>query len=282
MDLQRLLLRDVGTREASGAVRAPIRNLAAACANRIDCKYGRLHRRHCHPSRHSRRAASAHWSHNPSRVGATLTGSTSESEYLSCQLELRRVGGPRGLTARPLPSHPATRPGSPRPAAIGTPIPGPGRIGKRDFPVSRSGNGTSLFPGPGRIGKRGIPVSRFWPNRETGIPSPISGQIGNRGNGNWGFGPLAHGACHEPLAAAADVRWRPEISIFEDERQHLAPGSRVIGTHGMSIPDFPIFGKIGNRGSLIPESGQVRFITRPKSRTMRVTRQLMLPPSTVT
>ncbi len=29
-------------------------------------------------------------------------------------------------------------------------------------------------------------------------------------------------------------------------------------------------------------SGQVRYITRPKSRTMRVTRQLMLPPSTVT
>jgi hypothetical protein len=28
-------------------------------------------------------------------------------------------------------------------------------------------------------------------------------------------------------------------------------------------------------------SGQVRFITRPKSRTMRATRQLMLPPSTV-
>ena len=28
-------------------------------------------------------------------------------------------------------------------------------------------------------------------------------------------------------------------------------------------------------------SGQVRYITRPKSRTMRATRQLMLPPSTV-
>ena len=32
---------------------------------------------------------------------------------------------------------------------------------------------------------------------------------------------------------------------------------------------------------LLPGSGQVRFITRPKSRTMRATRQLMLPPSTV-
>jgi hypothetical protein len=28
-------------------------------------------------------------------------------------------------------------------------------------------------------------------------------------------------------------------------------------------------------------SGQVRFITRPKSRTMRATRQLMLPPNIV-
>jgi hypothetical protein len=32
--------------------------------------------------------------------------------------------------------------------------------------------------------------------------------------------------------------------------------------------------------SLLVRSGQVRYITRPKSRTMRVTRQLMLPPST--
>ncbi len=36
----------------------------------------------------------------------------------------------------------------------------------------------------------------------------------------------------------------------------------------------------GDGGGL--RSGQVRYITRPKSRTMRVTRQLMLPPSTVT
>jgi hypothetical protein len=81
-----------------------------------------------------------------------------------------------------------------------------------------------------RIGNLGFPVSRFWPtrNRESRIPSPIPGQIGNRGNGNWGFGPLAHGTCQEPLAAAADVRWRPEISIFEDQRQHLAPGGSCL------------------------------------------------------
>ncbi len=36
-------------------------------------------------------------------------------------------------------------------------------------------------------GPPAIPVSS-WPNRESGIPSPIPGQIGNRGS--WGFGPL--------------------------------------------------------------------------------------------
>jgi len=47
---------------------------------------------------------------------------------------------------------------------IGTPIPVPGRIGKRGFPI----------PDSGRVGNRGF-------------PSPFPGQIGNRGNGNWGF-----------------------------------------------------------------------------------------------
>jgi len=47
---------------------------------------------------------------------------------------------------------------SPAARRIGTPIPGPGRIGNRGFPVSR-------------------------PNRESGIPSPIPGKkSGNRGN----------------------------------------------------------------------------------------------------
>ncbi len=67
------------------------------------------------------------------------------------------------------------------------------------------------------------------PNGNRGF-LPIPGQIGNRGNGNWGCGPLAHGTCQEPLAPAADVRWRLEleISIFEDQRQHLAcPPDRV-------------------------------------------------------
>jgi hypothetical protein len=128
--------------------------------------------------------------------------------------------------------------------------PGPPPSGPR-FPESRSRpnreTGIPCFPIPAEL------VSRFWPNRESGIPSPIPGQIGNRGNGNWGFGPLAHGTCHwhEPPVAATDVRWRPEISIFEDQRQHLAPGSCLVRVHmrcHVSIPDFPIFGQIGNRG----------------------------------
>ena len=48
------------------------------------------------------------------------------------------------------------------------------------------------FPVPGRIGNGGkLADSRFRPNRETGIPSPFPCQIGNRGNGNWGFPGLA-------------------------------------------------------------------------------------------
>jgi hypothetical protein len=137
-------------------------------------------------------------------------------------------------------------PGNPRPAAImiGTSIPGPGRIGKRGFPVSRfppnRESGIPRFPilAESGIGPRGsLPDSR--PNRESG---ERPGELGI-----WASGPRNLPLPHEPLTAAADVRWRPEISIFEDQRQHLAPGSCLV-LHGMSIPDFPIFGQIGNRG----------------------------------
>jgi hypothetical protein len=119
----------------------------------------------------------------------------------------------------------------------------PDLAGKEGIPDSRFGRESGIGVPIRRAGdflvwarRHRDPVSRrFPPNRESGIPRfPISsfGQIGNRGNGNWGFGPLAHwhGTCHEPLALAAaaqprpDVRWRPEISIFEDQRHHLAPG----------------------------------------------------------
>jgi hypothetical protein len=53
----------------------------------------------------------------------------------------------------------------------------------------------------------------------------------------------------------------------------LSPGTTEAGRVGP--------GGGGNRPDRASRSGQVRFITRPKSRTMRATRQLMLPPSTV-
>ena len=40
---------------------------------------------------------------------------------------------------------------------------------------------------PAESGNGGFPDSRSRPSREPEIPSPIPGQIGNRGNGNWGF-----------------------------------------------------------------------------------------------
>jgi hypothetical protein len=133
-------------------------------------------------------------------------------------------------------------------------IPGPPPSGPRSPVPAESGNGDSLFPDSRRIGNRGLPVSRFPAKSGIGDSLPDSRESrpnresGNRGNGNWEFGPLAHGSCNEPLAATADVRWRPEIGIFQGQRRHLAPPDRVWYSHGMSISDFPIFGQIGNRG----------------------------------
>jgi hypothetical protein len=50
---------------------------------------------------------------------------------------------------------------------------------------------------------------------------------------------------------------------------------------GLQVEHPPAAGPSPGRGPGALRSGQVRFITRPKSRTMRATRQLMLPPSTV-
>jgi hypothetical protein len=44
---------------------------------------------------------------------------------------------------------------------------------------------------PAESGNGPIPDSRFPADRESGIPSPFPAQIGNRGNGNWGFPGLA-------------------------------------------------------------------------------------------
>jgi hypothetical protein len=61
---------------------------------------------------------------------------------------------------------------------------------RRVSPISRfaaNRDPDSRFPAKAGNGPGGFPDSRFRPNRESGIPSPIPGQIGNRGNGNWGF-----------------------------------------------------------------------------------------------
>jgi hypothetical protein len=52
----------------------------------------------------------------------------------------------------------------------------------------------SRFPAESGIGDSLCPDSR--PNRESGIPSPIPGQIGNGGNGNWGFPGLTWPVAH--------------------------------------------------------------------------------------
>jgi hypothetical protein len=64
-----------------------------------------------------------------------------------------------------------------------------------------------------------------------------------------------------------------------------SPSPAKSGTDASSpSPDKSGTGTGTGTGVSVPWAGQVRFqvITRPKSRTMRVTRQLMLPPSTVT
>ena len=61
------------------------------------------------------------------------------------------------------------------------------------------------IPVPGTIGNRGFPVSRFRPSRESGIPSPFPGQIGNRGNGDWGFPGLLTAVA---LRRSANQHWR--------------------------------------------------------------------------
>jgi hypothetical protein len=43
--------------------------------------------------------------------------------------------------------------------------------------------GGTPIPVPGRIGKRGFPVSRSRPNRETGVPSPVQVPRPNRESG---------------------------------------------------------------------------------------------------
>jgi hypothetical protein len=108
-----------------------------------------------------------------------------------------RTRGPV-CTPGPGPAGGGVRPGNPRPAAIGTPIP-------------------AEFPGPGRIGKQGLPqaISRFPPNRESGIPRfPILAESGigdsrrpdsrqNRESGERELGIWASGARNLPRATSS-------------------------------------------------------------------------------
>ncbi len=114
-------------------------------------------------------------------------------------------------------------------------IPGPPPSGRDPDSESRSRpnreTGIPCFPILAESGI-GVPFSRFLPNRESGIPSPIPGQIGNRGNGNWGFGP-------KPTELATG-HWQPltgKLLTCVGGNQHFrgskaAFGPRIVlGTH---------------------------------------------------
>jgi hypothetical protein len=59
-----------------------------------------------------------------------------------------------------------------------------------DFPIC--GQSGPRFP----VRNGGFPDSRSRPSRESEIPSPFPGRIGNRGNGNWGFPGLGYNAAY--------------------------------------------------------------------------------------
>jgi hypothetical protein len=124
--------------------------------------------------------------------------------------------------------------------------------------------GNPCFPIPGRIGKQGFPVSRFPPNRESGIPRfpilarpkrelgiparfPAKSGIGGTGIGDLGLWRTELATSHWlPLLTCVGGR----KSAFSRIKGNIWPPDRhgVWYSHGMSIPDFPIFGQNGNRG----------------------------------
>jgi hypothetical protein len=95
---------------------------------------------------------------------------------------------------------------------------------RRVSPISRfAANVTPIgtpIPVPGQIGNRGFPVSRFRPNRESGTPTPIPGhwQIGNRGNGNWGFPGLPQAQSVDPARGplAPTAHWHRDSTGIPD------------------------------------------------------------------
>jgi hypothetical protein len=95
----------------------------------------------------------------------------------------------------PCQTGPAAQTRKPPARRIGTPIPGPGRIGKRGFPVSR-------------------------PNRETGIPSPGPFPGKNTGNG----GSDSRFPSDVRASTAVDSEYtQPRVSCQCSHRQHAAP-----------------------------------------------------------
>ncbi len=119
------------------------------------------------------------------------------------------------------------------------------------FPISaESGIRVGDPPDFGRIGNRGFPPRLGFPAK-----SGIVCTIGGTGIGDLGLWRTELATSHwQP--PSADVRWRPEISIFEDQRQHLAPGSCLVLTWD-EYPRFPDSAKSGIGDSLIPDFGRI-------------------------
>jgi hypothetical protein len=123
---------------------------------------------------------------------------------------------------------PLPRPGNPRPAAIGTLIPGPGRIGKRGFPVSR------------------FPLTR---NRESGIPPPPPDSRPNRKWGEREMAIWASGPQNLPRATGSRCCQTCvgglKSAFSRIKGNSLAPGSCLVRTWD----DYPRFADFRpNRG----------------------------------
>ena len=97
-----------------------------------------------------------------------------------------------------------------------------------------------------------LPRWRGWPDRHRS-PLRAKGRSGSCGGA--------------PMGASADAAERLQVPAPAAAGCALAHGARPRCHWQFALG--------------APRSGQDRFITRPKSRTMRAARQLMLPPSTV-
>ncbi len=91
-------------------------------------------------------------------------------------------------------------------------------------------------------GNGGFPNSRFRLSRESGTPCPFPGQIGNRGNGNWGFPGLTSDAAPRvpkrpvPTRSGLHPSHRTSFPRFEAEGGEMRENSprRVACARGLS------------------------------------------------